>query len=481
MLKALLRDALVYGASTVLTRAVSLLVVPIYTRILSPAEYGAIDILSIFGNLITLTVALEIGQAVARFLPDAESDPERSRLVSTATIFGIVAYSGFATAALLLVEPLRDLLIGAEAPTIAVVMAITAIWAIGVFQLVQNVLRFLIRPGAFTIASLLFSLGGLAVGVVLVVFFGAGLAGVFAGQTVGGVVGSVAAIWFARSLYRPIFSTAVLRQMLGFSIPLVPASVGVFVTLYIDRIALNQLSSLAAVGIFGIGYRLGSVVSLILIGVQMALMPIVYQRYRDPSTPIELARVFRVFVAFALLVGMGLSIWAPEILRVFTTPEYYGAAAVVPLLTPAVLLANMYVFMPGLAIAKQTRTIGLITIGGALLNTTLNLLLIPLLDVRGAALATLLSAAAIFAAYVRTSQQTYPVPHRWGPLLIAVAAYVPLVWVGVSAVPMSAAGLVLKLGVMAALAWIVIATRLVTRGELMQVVGFAGSGVASRR
>src|SRR5688500_2950455 len=162
----------------------------------------------------------------------------------------------------------------------------------------------------------------------------------------------------------------------------------------------------------------------------MALMPIVYQRYRDPSTPAELARVFRVFVAFALFVGMGLSIWAPEILRVFTTPDYYAAGAVVPLLTPAVLLANMYVFMPGLAIAKQTRTIGVITIAGAVLNTSLNLLLIPILDVRGAALATLLSATAIFVAYVRTSQRTYPVPHRWGPLLVAVAVYVPLVWVG---------------------------------------------------
>ena len=481
MLKALLRDAVVYGASTVLTRAVSLLVVPIYTRILSPAEYGAIDILSIFGNLITLTVALEIGQAVARFLPDAESDPDRRRLVSTATIFGIVAYSGFVAAALLLVEPLRDLLIGEEASTTAVVMAITAIWSIGIFQLVQNVLRFLIRPMAFTVASLLFALGGLAVGVVLVVVFDAGVAGVFAGQTVGGVVGSVAAILFARNLYRPIFSTPALRQMLGFSIPLVPAGLGVFVTLYIDRIALNQLSSLAAVGIFGIGYRLGSVVSLILIGVQMALMPIVYQRYRDPSTPAELARVFRVFVAFALLVGMGLSIWAPEILRVFTTPDYYAAGAVVPLLTPAVLLANMYVFMPGLAIAKQTRTIGVITIAGAVLNTALNLLLIPILDVRGAALATLLSATAIFVAYVRTSQRTYPVPHRWGPLLVAVALYVPLVWVGASAAPMSVPGLAVKVGVMAALAWIVIATRLVTRDELVQVVRFARNGVAARR
>ena len=78
MLKTLLRDAAVYGVSTVMTRAVALLLVPVYTRVLVPAEYGAIDILGIFANFVTLTVALEVTQAVARFLPDSRSTEERS-------------------------------------------------------------------------------------------------------------------------------------------------------------------------------------------------------------------------------------------------------------------------------------------------------------------------------------------------------------------------------------------------------------------
>jgi O-antigen/teichoic acid export membrane protein len=347
-----------------------------------------------------------------------------------------------------------------------VVMAIVSTWAIGVFQLVQNVLRFLLRPRAFAVASLLFSVGGLAVGVALVVGLDAGVAGVFAGQAVGGLLGTAAAVLFTRSLYRPHFDWASMRRMLAFSVPLVPASLGVFVTLYIDRIALNQLATLSAVGIFGIGYRLASLVSLLLIGFQIALTPIIYMRYREPSTPGELARAMRMFVGFALLVTLTLSIWAPEMLRVITPPEYWPADAVVPLLAPAILLANMYVFMPGLAIANRTRTIAVITIAGAVMNTTLNLALIPLLGVRGAALATLISAMAVFAGYVRTSQLTYPVPHRWAPYAIAIGGYGVLVPVALSLEPMTVGATVAKVLATAALAALVIATGLVTRSEL---------------
>lgn len=476
MLKTLLRDAVIYGASTVISRAVSLLIVPVYTRVLSPAEYGAIDILSIFGNLITLTVALEIGQAVARFLPDADQEADRRRLVSTASIFTVGAYTAFLVLGFVFLDPLGRLLVGGDTPTVAVALALTSTWAIGVFQLGQNVLRFLLRPVAYMVASLLFSLGGIAVGVVLVVGFDAGVAGVFAGQTVGGLLGASAVAWFTRELYRPRFDMRSLRQMLGFSVPLVPASLGVFVTLYVDRLALNALTSLSAVGIFGIAYRLAAVVSLLLIGFQMALMPIVYQRYRDPSTPPELARVFRTFVAFALTISLALSAFAPEILRIITAPAYYAADQVVPLLVPAILLANMYVFMPGLAIAKQTRAIATITIGGAILNTTLNLLLIPILGVRGAALATLVSAFLVFSAYVRTSQRSYPVPHRWAPLGVVVLAYAALAAFTSMLEPMTIASAALKFLCVAALGGFAFWAGLVTRGELGRVVSLLRPG-----
>ena len=182
------------------------------------------------------------------------------------------------------------------------------------------------------------------------------------------------------------------------------------------------------VGVFGIGYRLASAVTLLSLGAQMAVTPLVYARHRDPATRLALERIFRYFVGAALLVTLGLSLYAPEILRLLTTPDYYGAASVVPLLAPALFLANLYVFMPGLGISKMTRAFAAINLSGAALNVILNLLLIPQLGIAGGALATLISAAAVFGAYAVGSQKEYPVPHDWARLasavVVVVAAYI---------------------------------------------------------
>lgn len=477
MLKTLLRDAAVYGASTVLTRAVALLLVPVYTRVLVPAEYGAIDILGIFANFVTLTVALEVTQAVARFLPDARTVEERRRLVSTAALFSIGVYSVFLVVSLLFAELIRTTLVGSAVEPWAMVASLFAIWTVGIFQLLQNNLRFSPQPVAFTVASLAYSLTSISVSVLLVVGLSAGVGGVMVGQAAGGLLGSAVAAWFGRGMYALRFSASALRRMLGFSAPLVPAGLGVFVTIYIDRIALNELASLTEVGVFGIGYRLASIVALLVLGFQMALTPLVYQRYRDPSTPGELARIFRVFVAVATVLSLALSLWAPEALRLATTPAYYAAEVIVPIMAPAILLSGMYVFMPGLAIARKTRIIGVITISGAVLNTVLNFALIPYLGVSGAALATLTSSAAIFVAHATMSQRQYRAPHRWSQFAVVAGAYVLLVALGLLVGHGTPLAIGLKVVALAAMLLVVVLTGLVTRAELGAAVARAGRPV----
>jgi O-antigen/teichoic acid export membrane protein len=157
-----------------------------------------------------------------------------------------------------------------------------------------------------------------------------------------------------------------------------------------------------------------------MVGFQGALTPLVYTHHREPGIPHELARIFRHFAAFALLLSLGLSVFAREILMVITTPEYYAASVVIPLLVPAVLLSGMYIFAPGLGIAKKTGVIATINIGGAVLGVILNFALIPALGIQGAALATLLSSVTIFCTYMVYSQKVYFVPHSWNQLGVAV-------------------------------------------------------------
>ena len=77
MLRQFARDTLIYGASSVLSRGIGLLLLPLYTRVLTPAEYGTVDYLQVVRSFLALTLALEIVQALVRFLPEAESDHDK--------------------------------------------------------------------------------------------------------------------------------------------------------------------------------------------------------------------------------------------------------------------------------------------------------------------------------------------------------------------------------------------------------------------
>ncbi len=193
--------------------------------------------------------------------------------------------------------------------------------------------------------------------------------------------------------------------------------------------------TLGDVGLFGVGYRIASAVGLLMFGFQASLTVLVYHNYRKATTPPELARIFRYFLALALPVVMGLAMFSLDILRIFTTPTYYAAWQVIPLLAPAILLSNMYIFAPGTAIAKRTKSIAAINIVTALCNIALNFALIPLLGISGATLATLTSMTLCFSLYMILSQKLYFVPHEWGRIFVSAAAVLFLTLLGIALGP----------------------------------------------
>ena len=167
-----------------------------------------------------------------------------------------------------------------------------------------------------------------------------------------------------------------------------PSAIAVFVAIYIDRLAIKSLLDMQSVGLYAIGYRVAAIVSLLLFGFQSALTPLVFNDLDNSNTPNEIARIFRFFLALVLPLLVFIILFSKELLEFITTPAYFKAYSVIPLLGAATLLSNMYIFAPGLFIAKKTSHIAGINIFTATLNICLNFLLIPHLGINGAALAT---------------------------------------------------------------------------------------------
>ena len=413
MIRAFFSDSLIYTVPALLSRGLSIFLVPLYTRVLSPVDYGAFDMLMVFGSLANLTVALEVSQGVARFYA-AEEDPRKKvQYASTAFWFTLFCYTLFLVVTILLAPLLSTFIIGRADLDTVFRLGMAYVWSNGIFYLVQNQFRWELRSKQYAISSIMVTLMTASLAVTLAYWLEWGLSGLLLGMLGGALVGCFYGIFCLRSSFRRVFSKERLKEMLLFSAPLVPSGIAVFISNYIDRLMINYFLSLGDLGLYGIGFRLSSVVALVMVGFQGALTPLIYTNYKSPDTPREIAVIFRVFLFFALMLFFGLAGFADDILRLLTTPDYYSAAGVVIFLVPAILMSNMYIFAPGIGIAKKTHLTLWINVGGALMNTCINYFLIPVFGIEGAGAATLLGCVFVFVAYMRFSQRFYPVAHDW--------------------------------------------------------------------
>lgn len=399
--------------SGVLVTVISIFLIPFYTRVFTPSDYGIIDLIAIISNLVALTIALEISQGLGRFTLDANSQKDKIEYASTALIFTIIAYSIFFVISVMNTDFFSVLLFKSQNEAKIFVVAVSAMWVNGIFSLLNLQLVYLKKPLNYAITNITFNLLSIILTVILVLLLKIGVIGVFYGQLCAGLLCLSISFYYTRGSFALIIKREKLIEMLKFSIPLIPSSIGIFISLFIDRLAINQFMSLSDLGIYGIGLRIASMINLFISGTQMAINPLIYSHYKEKDTPDALVKIFRFFLVPSFLVLIGASIFSKELLIIFTTPSFYGASEVIPVLIFAIFFAGTYVFFPGLVLVKKTKIIALINISGALLNIYLVYTLIPLYGIYGAGISTLLSAFLLFSVNAWISQKNYYIPYPW--------------------------------------------------------------------
>lgn len=420
MISDFLKNSLIYTLSTLISKGLNIILMPIYTNILLPTEFGIFDLFIIFGSIVSFTVALEISQAVARFTPSIDSQNLKISYVSTAFWFTLGMYVIFLLTTFIFSEEISYAILNLDSYTNVFQIAIIYIFLAGIFYFLQNQLRFEGNSKGYALLSIVFSIANIILTFVFGIVMELGINGIFLAMTLSSGISVLVAFFFIKNLIKIQFNVKALKEMLLFSIPLVPSSIAVFFSMYIDRYMLNHFLGLEAVGIYSVAARFALIMSLVMTGFQMAITPLVYQKYNDSDTPHNLSRIFRYFIASGLVLFLTISIFSEEIISLLTSPDYHEAFTLIPFLALAFLLSNMYVFMPGIAIKKKTHLFVIINIIGAISNTILNFLFIPYFGLIGAALATTISYFLVFLLYAYFSQKYYFVTHKWFPIALAL-------------------------------------------------------------
>ena len=416
-LRRLSKDVLIYGSGRVAVQALSLLTIPIFTRIFTTGDYGIIETISALATVVALVSSLGLESASQRSYYDyTPEEVNQRRMVLSTTFWTLVCWSsvlGFILALCALL--LSRLFFGDNSAAWWIRLAMIAVPVGVISNYFREVLRLRHQPERFALLSFINGLGTVGTSLLLVAGLHWGLLGNYVGALCGGLLGLGASIWLVRDVVHRGFDRSELRVMLAYGLPLVPVAASTLVLQVADRFFILHYVSTSEVGLYSLSVRLSN---LLLFGVTAfgaAWSPFMFELFnRDPEQEKRLRPQALSLVTLVLCLGaIALSLYAREFFLTITHPQFENAYLTVGLLTGSVIILGMNtVIMSGISLSRQTQYFTWYTLACAAFNILLNFLLIPRYGMLGAAAATLASYIVLMSLYFYRSQLLSPVQYN---------------------------------------------------------------------
>ena len=240
-----------YTASSVISKLIAVALLPLYTRHLTRADYGAAEVLLATVVALSIVVRLGIIEALLRFYYRFDDQRERGEVVASSFAFLVVASTIGALVAAALAGPLSEALLDRR-DTELVLIAVGGLWVFTNYELLMALFRLDERARAFFAASLANVLLTVALTVWLVVFEDEGARGLLLGNFVGSAAILVVLVWVHRARLTARPSRPLLRTMLRFGLPTMPAELSLYALNFIDRIMLVRFVGLAEAGLYSL-------------------------------------------------------------------------------------------------------------------------------------------------------------------------------------------------------------------------------------
>jgi len=417
------RQTAIYSLGVILGRAVSFLMLPVYTRFLTPADYGLVQLLEITVEVAAIFFTAGTTAGVQRFYFKANSADERHRLVSTA-FFTVLALAGACTITLLALSPAlwRFALKEAGQP-----------WFIRLAAL-NFALSFLLnyplsfaqttqRPALFLLTSTCKLVLQLSLNIYFIVVLRLGVVGLLWSTFITNLLlGLAMTTWLLRQTGTR-FDWAILRDLRRFGAPYQVSWAGSFILTFGDRFFLQAARGATAVGLYSLAYQFGFLL------VQLGSTPFLsaWNPHRHELAKLPRAERdrhydtgFLYFNVLLVTMATGLAVFIRPVIRTMTTPAFHTAAYIVPVILMAYTAeawADALKF--GIDISERTALVTKATWATVVVVLLLYAILIPPFGAMGAAAATL--SGSIFRATLlyRWAQHEWPIAYSWRrPLLV---------------------------------------------------------------
>jgi O-antigen/teichoic acid export membrane protein len=417
-----------YTAASILSKLIAVALLPLYTRYLTPADYGAAEVM--FAAVVSASIVVRFGtiEALLRFYYKDDEDPAKVVSTSFAALFW------FSTAAALIAlpfaGPISEALLDRSAPDLARI-SIAGLWVLTMVEYLLTLFRLEERARAYFLTTILNVLAAIGLTVVLVVGQDEGARGLLLGSYASGAVVALALIVVHRRRLSLWIDTALLRRMTRFGLPTMPAELSLYALNFVDRIVIVRTVGLAEAGLYSLAVKFAQAVNVLVRGFQLAWPPLAYSIRDDGEARRAYAAIVTWFVAACAFVVTGMWLFSRWIVRALAAPQFFDSYEAIGLIATGVTLYALYMVLV-VILGRTGRTeFNLPATTAALIaNVALNLALVPPLGIVGAGLALVASYVVVVVLMYVFTQRLFPVPYEWGRLARVVLVSTALVGLG---------------------------------------------------
>ena len=387
-LKRLVNSLAAYQVADVVSKFMAVLLLPVYTRYISPAGYGVVELLGNGVIFISILVRFGIIESFLRFYFTDEDRERRDALVRRSFLFLLVTTTIASIVLAALAGPLSKIVLGHRDVSIFRV-AVLGLWTFTNLELAYAVLRVDERLRTYAIASVTNVVFTIIASVVLVVALGKGPEGLLLGNYGVSTLVLLALWWTMRErlLPRPGKGER-LPVLMRFGLPTVPAEISVYALSIIDRYYIYHDRSPRLAGLYSIAVKLAGAVAFIVRAFQYAWPPLAYSVDSD----VEAARLYGLVTTYYVIVSgwvvAGLALLGRWILRLLTAPSYFEAYRALPWVALGWAMYGLWVvFLVIAGRAKVTTRNFPASLAGLVANVILLVLLVPTFGIAGAGIA----------------------------------------------------------------------------------------------
>jgi O-antigen/teichoic acid export membrane protein len=389
------KDSVIYGLGGLLPKVAGIVLVPVYTRFLLPADYGLMSLASMVTTMVGVVMMLGQSGSLTLFFRSSQTDSSEDEVRSL--LFSVVAFTlmftGLVLALLLLIGPaLMPYLVRsgeiAFNPYIVVALSTAALGIpLGLLQAVNRARGQAITHTVFQLTSFALNTGFT---IYFVVALRQGALGSLKGTLVAAALLLPVALWLLGREMRPRFSMKWLKKSVLFGLPLVPHYFSGWILTFADRYMLERYRSLSEVGLYSLAYNVSMVLNLVASSINQAWGPVYYDLAATEEGRKKLPRLTTVYAAAVTAAAMAYMLVSREALLLLAAAKYHAAAGLVPVVAAGYYFFALYsVLSTGIFYARKTKWVPVISAIAAAVNIGLNLWLMPRFGMWAAAWNTL--------------------------------------------------------------------------------------------